>query len=325
MTNALEAVRLDPNDSYGYQNLADAYERLGRYDEAKAILDQTKTRKLNTDIDSFTRFDLAFMRGDEAGMQAAVAKAKGGPFEPIIFLIKADSECAEGKIQKARQSSSEGVGSAQKSGQKELSAGLRALQAACEVEVGNRSLAQKQALEVLALSDDPSVRGLAALALARAGDTSRSQKLIEQVAKESPTNTLISAVWMPTARAANQIQAGQPAQAVATLQAATPYEFGSPPEGAQYWPIHIRGDAYLHLGDGAKAAVEYQKILDHRGINPTSPLYSLARLGSARAYALQGDKAKAKTAYQDFFAAWKDADPDVPILKEAKAEYAKLQ
>ena len=96
-------------------------------------------------------------------------------------------------------------------------------------------------------------------------------------------------------------------------------------ERRRYWPMYVRGEAYLHLQDGAKAAAEYQKILDHRGIDPTSPLYTLARLGSGRAYALQGDKAKAKAAYQDFFAAWKDADPDVPILKEAKAEYAKLQ
>jgi len=109
------------------------------------------------------------------------------------------------------------------------------------------------------------------------------------------------------------------------LEVAIPYELGGPPLGATYWPMYVRGEAYLRSGDGAKSAVEYQKILDHRGIDPTSPLYTLARLGSGRAYALQVDKAKAKSAYQDFFAAWKDADPDVPILKEAKAEYAKLQ
>jgi tetratricopeptide (TPR) repeat protein len=145
------------------------------------------------------------------------------------------------------------------------------------------------------------------------------------VAKQSATNTLINAVWLPTVRAAIELQLKQPAQAITTLEAATPYEFGSPPDGAQYWPMYIRGEAYLRLGDGAKAAAEYQKILDRRGISPTSPLYPLARLGLGRAYVLQGDKAKAKATYQDFFATWKDADPDVPILKEAKAEYAKLQ
>jgi tetratricopeptide (TPR) repeat protein len=108
------------------------------------------------------------------------------------------------------------------------------------------------------------------------------------------------------------------------LEAAAPYEMGSPPLGASYWPMYVRGEAYLRLRNGAKAATEYQKILDRHGIDPTSQLYPLARLGLARAYALQGDTAKAKAAYQDFFAAWKDADPDVPVLKEAKAEYAKL-
>ena len=152
-----------------------------------------------------------------------------------------------------------------------------------------------------------------------------SQKLMDELAKEFPTDTLLNAVWLPVARAANQIHANQAAQAVTTLEVTIPYEMGAPPNGASYWPMYVRGEAYLRLRDGAKAAAEYQKILDHRGIAPTSPLYPLARLGSGRAYALQGDKAKAKAAYQDFFAAWKDADPDVPILKEAKAEYAKLQ
>jgi predicted Zn-dependent protease len=127
------------------------------------------------------------------------------------------------------------------------------------------------------------------------------------------------------ARATNLIKANQPGQAVDVLEAAAPYEFGSPPIGAIYWPIYVRGEAYLLLRNGAKAAAEYQKILDHNGIAPNSPQYTLARLGLARAYALQNDSVKSKAAYQDFLAVWKDADPDVPILKEAKAEYAKLQ
>ncbi len=131
------------------------------------------------------------------------------------------------------------------------------------------------------------------------GDASRSQKLIEELAREFPTDTF---------------HANQAAQAVSSLEAATPYELGSPPGGASYWPMFVRGAACLHLGDGTKAVVEYQKILDRHGIDPTSPLYPLAWLGSGRAYALQGDRTKAKAAYQDFFAAWKDADPDVPIL-----------
>jgi hypothetical protein len=136
---------------------------------------------------------------------------------------------------------------------------------------------------------------------------------------------LLNSVWLPVARASLQLTTNQAAQAVTTLEPARTYELGGPPNGAVYWPIYVRGEAYLSLHDGVKAAAEFQKILDHGGIAPSMPLYTLARLGLSRSYAVQGDKAKAKTAYQDFFGSWKDADPNVPILKDAKAEYAKLQ
>ena len=136
---------------------------------------------------------------------------------------------------------------------------------------------------------------------------------------------MLNMVWLPVARAANQIHANQAAQAVSSLDVAIPYEMGSPPRGPATGRCTCAATPICMWADGAKAAAEYQKILDHRGVDLTSPLYPLARLGLGRAYALQGDKAKAKAAYQDFFAAWKDADPDVPILKDAKAEYAKLQ
>ena len=161
--------------------------------------------------------------------------------------------------------------------------------------------------------------------LARTGDTSRSQKIADDLVRQYPTDTVLNKVFVPLALATSDLQRNQPAQAVAQLEVATPYELGSEPGSAGYWVNYIRGEALLKARDGVKAAVEYQKILDHRGIDPPSPLYSLARLGVGRAYALQGDSAKAKLAYQDFFALWKDADPDVPVLKAAKAEYEKLK
>ena len=325
VTNALEAMHLDPNDRFAYQNLADAYERLGRYDESKAILDQAAARKLSSPLDSLSRYDMAFLRGDEAGMQRAMEAVKGSTFEPILFLIKGNGECAGGKVKAARQAYVQGGILAQKIGMNELAAALKGIEATCDAEVGDREEAKQKAAEALPLSDDQNSRGTAAGAFARAGDSIRSQKIIDELARKYPTDTLLNSVWLPGGRAAIQIEANQPAKAVALLEAAKPYELGSPPGGATYWPMFLRGAAYLRLGDGAKAAVEYQKILDRRGIDPTNFLYPLARLGSGRAYALQGDKAKAKEAYQDFFAMWKDADPDVPILKDAKAEYAKLQ
>jgi len=325
VANASEAMRLNLKDRFAYANLAEAYKSLGRYDEAKTVVEQATALGLASPTDAFSLYAIAFVRGDKTGMQRAMELGKGPSVEPIMFIIEGMGRCALGKIQSARQSFAQGVSSAQNSGLKELSAGIRLLDASCLAEVGNQALARQVTLQAVAFSDDRDTRAAAADALARAGDTSRSQKLIEELAREFPTDTLLNSVWLPVARATNQIRADQAGQAVDTLEAAVPYEFGSPPFGAVYWPMYVRGEAHLRLHNGARAATEYQKILDHRGIAPTNPLYSLARLGLGRAYALQEDKAKAKAAYQDFFAAWKDADPDVPILKEAKAEYAKLQ
>ena len=186
-------------------------------------------------------------------------------------------------------------------GLKELAAGLRQSDSSCLAEVGYHGLARQAALEALAASNDRDARMAGAYGLARAGDASGSQKLMDGLAKEFPTDTLLNSVWLPVARATNQIKANQAAQAVSTLEAAIPYELGGPPNGAIYWPMYVRGEAYLSLHDGAKAAAEYQKILDHGGIAPSMPLYTLARLGLGRAYAAQGDKVKAKAAYQDFF------------------------
>jgi len=325
LANASEAMRLNPKDRFANSNLADAYQSLGRYDEAKAIIEQANAQGLGSPSDAFSLYTMAFIRGDNAGMQRAVEMAKGPPVEQIMLLIVGQGRCSLGKIQSARQTFAQAVSSSEKAGLKELAAGIRLIDASCLAEAGNQTLARQVALQALSSSDDRDTRTQAADTLARAGDTIRSQKLIEQLAKEFPTDTLLNSVWLPVARATNQIRADQGGQAVDTLEAAAPYEFGSPPSGALYWPMYVRGEAYLRLRNGAKAATEYQKILDHQGINSTSPLYSLARLGLGRAYALQGDTVKAKAAYQDFFATLKDADPDVPILKQAKAEYAKLQ
>jgi len=325
LANASEAMRLNPKDRFANANLADAYQALGRFDEAHTVIEQATAQGLGSPSDAFSLYTMAFSRGDEAGMRHAVDLAKGPSVEPIMLLIEGMGRCTLGKIQSARQSFAQGVSSAQNAGLKELSAGIRLLDSTCLAETGNPALARQVALQALASSDDRDTRAGAADALARAGDTIRSQKLIADLAREFPTDTLLNSVWLPVARATIQIKADQPGQAVDTLEAAAPYEFGSPPNGAVYWPMYVRGEAYLQLRNGEKAATEYQKILDHRGIAPNSSLYSLARLGLGRAYALQGDKAKAKQAYQDFLATWKDADPDVPVLKQAKAEYAKLE
>jgi len=173
------------------------------------------------------------------------------------------------------------------------------------------------------------VRILATLVLARSGDSLRAQKMADELEKQNPVNTVIVDYWLPTTRAAIEMNRNNPSKAVELLQAATSYELGDPlPEvefGGFLYPPYMRGQAYLLLHQGIEAAAEFQKFLDHRGLVANCPLAALAHLQLGRAYAMQGDTAKGRAAYQDFLTLWKDADPDIPILKQAKAEYARLQ
>jgi len=178
----------------------------------------------------------------------------------------------------------------------------------------------------LKLAPNRDVQAIAALALARAGDTAEAEKLAAELDRTFPLNTLVQRYWLPTIRAGVALQRKDPNQAVELLKAASMIELGQPTMVTVYLcPVYMRGEAYLMLHDGKSAAAEFQKFIDHRGLVANFPWGALARLGLARAYAMQGDTAKARPAYQDYLTLWKDADPDVPILKEAKAEYAKLQ
>ena len=181
--------------------------------------------------------------------------------------------------------------------------------------------------ESLALSSGRDIRLVAALTLARAGENAQAQKLADRISQESPQDTLVQAYWFPTIRAEIELNAGNARQALELLQAASVYELGAPPplQVGTLYPVYVRGRAYLKAGQGKQAQAEFQKMIDHRGLTINFPLGALAHLQLARAYALSGDTPKARTSYQDFFALWKDADPDIPILKEARTEYAKLQ
>jgi predicted Zn-dependent protease len=214
----------------------------------------------------------------------------------------------------------------QRNDAKETAALYQAAAALREVESGNRELERSDAVAAVKLAPNRDVRAMAALAFARAGDTADAEKLAAEVDKSFPLDTLVRRYWLPTIRAAVALERKDPRRAVELLQEASTIELSAPVQVAVFLcPVYLRGEAYLALHDGNAAAAEFQKFIDHRGVVVNFPWGVLARLGLARAYALQGDTAKAKTAYQDFLTLWKDADPDIPILKEAKAEYAKLQ
>jgi len=221
------------------------------------------------------------------------------------------------------------VESARRSDQKETAAQWQLNSALREAEFGNSEQARQQVKAALAITSSRDAQILAALTLARVGDIARAQVMSEELAKEFPANTLLHNYWLPTVRGYAEIRRGNPVQALKNLEPAAPYDLAFPPpqfeEGGLLYPAYVRGQAYLLLHQGKEAALEFQKLPDHRGVILNSPLASLARYQLARALAMSGDAVGAHKAYEDFLVLWKDADPDIPILKEAKAEYAKLQ
>jgi tetratricopeptide (TPR) repeat protein len=326
----LEALRLNPYDSGGYYNLILGYAYLNRLDEAKAAFQQAMAHKIEDPYLNALLYGVAFLQGDAAEMQRRVALTAGKPgFEDVLLSVQSDTEAFSGHLGKARDFSRRAVESAKRADEKET-AGLWQINAALrEAEFGNVAQARNETASALALASTRDMRVLATLASARAGDSARAQTMADELEKQNPVNTVIVGYWLPTIRAAIEMNRNNPAKTVELLQAATSYELGAPwPQiefGAFLYPAYVRGQAYLLLHHSSEAAAEFQKFLDHRSIVANCPLGALAHLGLARAYGLQGDTAKSKAAYQGFLALWKDADPDIPILKQAKAEYAKLQ
>jgi len=325
----LEATRLSPDVANHYGNLVYGYCRLNRFREAQDAYRQAISLKLETSLMHSYRYGVAFLEADREEMQRQVAWAIGRPgSEGFLLSNQSDTESFAGLLGKAREMSRRAMDSAQRAGAQETAADCEMNAALREAELGNVAEARHATAAALGLAATRGVRILAAVALARAGDSGGSQKLADELQKQNTLSTTINGYWLPTIRAAIEINRQNPEKAIEILQTAAPYELGNPsPQagvGATLYPVYLRGQAYLLLRQGSAAAVEFQKFLEHRGVVVNCPLGALARLGLARAYVLQGDAAKARAAYQEFLTLWKDADPDLPILIKAKAEYAKL-
>jgi eukaryotic-like serine/threonine-protein kinase len=323
-----ETVRLDSNTVVAYGNLAGIYLALNRPDDAEKAIQQAQQRKLDGELLHATIYSVAFLKGDAAEMERQVAWAAGKPgSEDRLLSFQSDTEAYYGRLVKARDFSRRAVDSAARNDSKETAALWQVNAALREAEFGNTAAAKQGVATALALAPGRDVKLLAALTLARIGETAGAKTIVEELEKNYPSDTMLKVYWLPTLKAATELNANNSSQAVVFLEAAAPYELGGPPPlpSSTMYPVYIRGQAQLASHNGAAAVTEFQKFLDHRGIILNFPLGALAHLGLARGYALQGDTAKAKAAYNDFFALWKDADPEIPILKEAKAEYAKLQ
>ena len=323
-----EGVRLEPNRSVNYYLLSLAYMSQNRLDEAEAVFKQAEERKLESESLLQGRYWLAFLKGDAARMAQLTSTAMGKPgAEDLLLAMQADTEGGYGKLKNARELTRRAMESAQHNDAKETAGGYQAEAALREVESGNREQARADTKAAVELAPNRDVRAIAALALARAGNTAGADKMAAELDEAFPLSTLVQRYWLPTIRAAIALQRKDPNRAIELLKVANSIELSSITAKLTIFlcPAYVRGEAYLMLRDGNRAAAEFQKFIDHPGVVMNFPWGALARLGVARAYAMQGDTAKARAAYQDFLTLWKDADPDIPILKLAKAEYAKVQ
>ena len=326
-----ESLRLAPTPiGMGYASLADSYLSLNRLEEARAAAEEAQAKNLDSPYLRFDLYRLAFLQSDAAGMALQVAWAAGKRgADDVLLGNEADTAAYFGQLGKARDLSRQADSSATQSQQRETAALHEAAAAVREALFGNAGEARKWAVSTKQLWNSRDVLYGASLALGLMDDSSQGEARLEQpaddLAKRFPEDTLVEFNYLPTLRAQIAIAHHDPAKAIEFLQAAAPYELGSTGGFLALYPIYVRGEAYLLLHQGSQAAAEFQKILDHRGIVWNEPIGALAHLQLGRAYAMAGDTAKARVAYKDFLTLWKDADADIPIRKQAKAEYAKLK
>jgi DNA-binding winged helix-turn-helix (wHTH) protein/tetratricopeptide (TPR) repeat protein len=339
------ALRLRPNSEGLYILLSFAYMALNRLDEAEAVYEQAEERKIECEGLLTNHYILAFLKGNMAQMAQLASAAMGKPgMEDGILAAQADTEGWYGRLKNAHELTGRAMDSAQHNDAKETAAAYQALAALREAEAGNRVEARAEANAALKLAPNRDVREMAALALARAGDTAGAEKLAAGLDRAFPLSTLVQRYWLPTIRAGVALDRHDPDHAIELLKVARTVELGTAANLTIFLcPVYLRGEAYLMVRDGNRAAVEFQKFIDHRGLAENFPWGALARLGLARAYAVgtglsrHGENGgvkpplqpealvKARAAYQDFLTIWKDADPDIPILKAAKAEYTSLK
>jgi eukaryotic-like serine/threonine-protein kinase len=320
-------------------NLAFDYIFLNRTDEARAVIHVALNRKVDNPFLWESAYLLAFVLKDEAGMEQQLSIASGRPeFEELLLGLDSNTQAYFGRVQKARLLSERAAESARRNGHKEAAARWLAHQAVREAQFGNKALAIRVAKSALAQAQGREVRANVALALAVAGETKEAKRVADELNRAYPLDTMMQNYSLPCVLAALEISRALPYAALEHLERTRPYEMGSDSSDTidLMRPAYFRGQAYLLAGNSSAAAGEFEKVLDHPGLVLNSHLGSLARLGLARARILEeqlahnraiADRSKtnARAAYQDFLNLWKDADPDIPILKQAKAEYAKLQ
>ena len=329
LAESREALRLDSASGMNYANLVISLLSLDHLEEALATAKEAQIKELDSPDLHWFWYQVAFSRNDSQGMAEQAAWFEGKP-EILGWAraLEANTAAYFGKVEKAREYWRQGMAAVVHGQQDEAGAAATTEAALQEALFENASVARQRAAEALRLSRGRDVQYGAALALAFAGDLAQAKTLTDDLAARFPESTVVWDDYLPTLHAQLALSLKDSSKAIELLQVARPYELGRPPAGiplVTLYPAYVRGQAYLAGHQGSLAAAEFQKIIDHRGLVLYEPLGPLSHVGLARAYAMQGDTDKARAAYRDFLTLWKDADPDIPILKQAKAEYAKLQ
>jgi tetratricopeptide (TPR) repeat protein len=324
---AQRAVKINPGSSNNYANLMYTYQWLNQLAQAKATVQESRANKLESPWFPLILYNVNFLRHDTAGMESEAASTTRIPgVEDQMFFLESETAANGGEFAKSRELTRRAVDFAQRTNEKETAAEYQAHAAVREALAGNEAVAKQEAQAALSLADGREVLGFAAIALEFGGDSVKAQQLAIDLAKHYPTDTIVQSDYLPMIYATVAMRTGNSAKAIEALVPSLPYELGqcNPTFTFSLYPVYLRGEAYLSAKQAGNAASEFQKIIDHAGVVGNEPIGALARLGLARAYALSGDDAKAKAAYQDFLAIWKNADADAPLLTKAKAEYAKL-
>jgi eukaryotic-like serine/threonine-protein kinase len=321
------ALRGNPETGNRYANLVSGYLQLNRLDEAKVMADEARSHNIDSPELHVNFYWVDFLQHDAAGMEREAAGLMGMPgHEDQMLNYESETAMYSGQLAKARELTRRAVESALKRDEKEAAALYEAEDSLREALVGNTDLAKQQAQGALILSNGKDVEALSAIALGIARDSAHAKLLVDDLGRRFPEDTIVKFNYLPAIRAATLLHGSDGGEATEALAAATRYELGGNVETLNFvlYPVYLRGKAYLAAKNGAAAATEFQKILDHPGAVRNELIGALAHLELARAFALSGNDTKAKTAYQEFFTLWKDADPDIPVFKRAKAEYSKL-
>jgi len=325
---ALQAWKINSGSGNNSVNLTYSYQWINQLDQAKALVQDSRAHHVESPWFPLVLYNVDFLQHDAAGMERQVADAAGKPgVEDQILFLESETAAYNGEFAKSRELAHRAADTAERTNEKETAAEYLGHSAIREALVGNMDAAKQDAKAAMSRSDSRQGNAFSAIALALAGDSAQAARLSDDLRKKFPADTIVQSDYLPMIRAAAALRSGDAPRAIEALAAAEPYELGQTNTSFTFasYPVYFRAEAYLAAKEGAAAQAEFQKILDHYGVIGNQPIGALAHLGLARSYTLQGNVLKARAAYSDFLSLWKNADPDLALLKEMKVEFAQLQ